>query len=215
MKVFVPLMAVVVAVSISRRLSLKTKIKVALRSLLDFILVGPGVKGSFTHEYITQLENINQHVIGEVKENDKKEYFGWDIEILLIKPEAAKYVISKYENHVRRELQRMDEQRKEREEKNELPSDLEKGREVTEELFRKFVTLFDIYQSERKHKGRFNKALIFVVVLYVLIIVLSLFVYPSSVIPLKINLTSMLVLLSLLSIIAFIFSVLFILIYLL
>lgn len=214
-KVFMPLITVVVMVYIFRFRSLNTKIKDALRSLLDFILVGPGVRSSFTEEYITQLENIKQHVIEKVEESDKKEYFEWSTEVLLAKPEAMKYVISSYENYVSKESERIGKQKKEKEGKNEPRSDLEKGQEVRKELFKRFGTLSEVYYTQRRHKSLLKNRLIPVIILDISIIALSVFVYPSSVLPLKINLTSMLVPLALLSIIAFIFSVLFILIYLL
>jgi len=170
---------------------------------------------SINGESIRILGIIKKHVIREVKKSDKEEYFGWDIEILLSKPKETKYMISEYDNYVKKESERIDKQKKEKKENNKQLSDQEKDNLLTEKLFNEFRTRKIIYQTESNYKDALIKNLTVVTILDGLIVVGSLFIlfYLSKPILLKINLGAVLLSLLLISTVAIMLSAGFILRY--
>lgn len=209
-QVFAALWAVTGMFAVFRLELLDRKIKDALRSLLDFMLVRfkSNAADSINRESIRILGIIKKYIIREVKESDKKEYFGWDTEILLSKPKETIYIINEYDSYVKKESERIDKQKKEKKENNKQLSDQEKDNLLKEKLFNEFRTCKYVYQNECSYKDDLIKDLTFVTIADGLIVLLSLFG-----LALRVKLASILILVLLFSIIAIILSAKFILDY--
>lgn len=209
-QVFAALWAVTGMFAVFRLELLDRKIKDALRSLLDFMLVRlkSNAADSINRESIRILGIIKKHIIRGVKESDKKEYFGWGTEILLSKPKEAKYIINEYDSYVKKESERIDKQKKEKKENNKQLSDQEKYDLLKEKLFNEFRTRKYVYQNECSYKNDLIKDLTFVTIADGLIVLLSLFG-----LALRVKLASILILALLFSSIAIILSAKFILDY--
>lgn len=189
-QVFAALWAVTGMFAVFRLELLDRKIKDALRSLLNFMLVSVDVRSSFAWEYIVKLENIKKHVIKEIEESDKKEYFEWSTEILLNKPKETKYVISKHDSYVKKKSERIDRQKKE---ENKLTPGLKKDQELEEKIIKEYRTRRNVYDTERNYKDSLIIDLIIVIVFDGLIVAISLLALfcLGKPLPLKVDLSSL------------------------
>lgn len=211
-QVFAAIWAVTGMFAVFRLELLDRKIKDALRSLLNFMLVSIDVRSSFAWEYITQLENIKQHVIEEIEESDKKEYFELDPEILLNKVKETKYIIRKHTSHLKKLLEDIDKQKKE---KKELTPEQGTEQRLTEKIIKKYYTLKNIYDTECNYKDDLTGDLKGVIIVDGLVVIISVFVlfFLKKPLLLKVDFAFIQVGLLLISITAIILSAKFILDY--
>lgn len=151
-QVFAALWAVTGMFAVFRLELLDRKIKDALVFLLDFILVrfGPASKELITGETQRILADMKEHVVREVKESDKKEWFEWSPELLARKAKESQYVIERYDDHAEKELNRIREIMKK---PNELEPDRAEESELREKIINEYRARKNVYYSQHEHRN--------------------------------------------------------------
>lgn len=213
-QVFAALWAVTGMFAVFRLELLDRKIKDTLRSLLNFMLVRfkSNELNLIDVESVTKLNNIKEHVTREIRDNDEKEYFEWDVGLLLNRPPETNYIIGKYDNYVNRELERMEKKEKE---KNKVTEEQEKDQALTKKIIREYRTRKNVYYTECNYKEDLINYLVAVTILDGSMAFISLLVlfYLNKPLPIKVNLASIQIFVLSFSLFAIILSAIFILKY--